>query len=169
MSQEDFRRGKHSAALFYNPKEDVRMAVHGDDFVCLSDDEGLKHIDKLLLSKYTAKDMGTLGVEDSDTKSLLLLNRVFRVGTDDRGQYLDIEPDLRHALLIIVNLDATQRPSSATTPREKLQDKVMLDRRKSQILKKETATRYRSACMRLSYLAQDRLDLAETANIWRSE
>ena len=36
-----FRRGRHSAALFYNPNEDARMAVHGDDFVCLSDD-GLK-------------------------------------------------------------------------------------------------------------------------------
>ena len=37
-----FRRGKHSAALFHNSNEDVRMAVHGDDFVCLSDDGGLK-------------------------------------------------------------------------------------------------------------------------------
>ena len=25
------RRGKHSAALFHNPNQDVRMAVHGDD------------------------------------------------------------------------------------------------------------------------------------------
>ena len=32
-----FRRGKHSAALFHNPNQDVRVAVHGDDFVCLSD------------------------------------------------------------------------------------------------------------------------------------
>ena len=27
-----FRRGKHSAALFHNPIQDVRKAVHGDDF-----------------------------------------------------------------------------------------------------------------------------------------
>ena len=40
-----FRRGKHSAAVFHNANEDVRMAVHEDDFVCLSDDDGLKHID----------------------------------------------------------------------------------------------------------------------------
>ena len=53
-----FRRGKHSAALFHNPNQDVSMAVHGDDFVCLSDDGGLKHIDSILKSKYTAKDMG---------------------------------------------------------------------------------------------------------------
>ena len=89
-----FRRGKHSAALFHNPNEDVRMAVHGDDSVGLSDDDGLKHIDSLLKSKYTAKDMGTLGFEDSDVKSFLLLIRVFRVGVDQTGQYLDIEPDL---------------------------------------------------------------------------
>ena len=29
-----FRRGKHSAALFDNPNQDVRMAVNGFDFVC---------------------------------------------------------------------------------------------------------------------------------------
>ena len=39
----------------------------------------------------------------------------------------------------------------------------MLDGRRSPILKKDETTRYRSACMRLSYLAQDRLDSAETA------
>ena len=54
------RRGKHSAALFHNPNKDVRMAVHGDDSVCLSDDDGLKHIDSLLKSKYTANDMWEL-------------------------------------------------------------------------------------------------------------
>ena len=83
-----FRRGKHSAALFHNPNQDVRMAVHSDDFVCLSDDGGLRHIDSLLTSKYTAEDMGTLGFEDSDVKSLLLLNRVFGVGVHQIGQYL---------------------------------------------------------------------------------
>ena len=39
--------------------------MHGDDIACLSDDDGLKHIDSLLKSKYTTKDMGTLGFEDS--------------------------------------------------------------------------------------------------------
>ena len=53
------RSGNHSAASFHNSNQDVRMAVHGDDFVCLSDDDGLNHIDTLLKSKYAAKDMGT--------------------------------------------------------------------------------------------------------------
>ena len=43
-----FRRGKHSTALFHNPNQDVRMAMHGDKFECLLDDDGSKHIVNLL-------------------------------------------------------------------------------------------------------------------------
>ena len=39
----------------------------------------------------------------------------------------------------------------------------MSDGRRSPILEREDATRYRSACMRLSYFDEDSLDLAETA------
>ena len=62
--------------------------MRGDDFVCVSDDDGLKHIGSLLKSKYTAKNMGTRGFEDSHVKSLVLLNRVFGVGVDQTGQVL---------------------------------------------------------------------------------
>ena len=158
-----FRRGKHSAALFHNPNQDARVAVHGDDFVCLSDDDGLKHIDSLLKSKYTAKDMGTLGFEDSDVISLLLLNHAFRVGVDQTGQYLDIEPDLRHAPLIISESGCNSDTKAVSTPRGKLQDELVPDERRSPILNRDDAIRYGSACMRLSFLAQERLDLAETA------
>ena len=50
-----------------------------------------------------------------------------------------------------------------STPREKLQDKLVLDGRRSLTLKRDETTRCRSASLRLWYLAQDRLDLAETA------
>ena len=122
--------GRQSAALFHNPSQDVRMPVRGDDCVCLSDDDGLKHIDSLLKSKYTAKDMGTLGFEDSDVKSLLLLNRVFRVGVDQTGQYLDIELDLRHAPPIISESGCNTNTKAVSTPREKLQDKLGVRRKR---------------------------------------
>ena len=95
-----FQRGKHSAALFHNPSQDVRMAVHGDDFVCFSNDGGINHIVKLHKSKYKAGDMGTLGFEASDKECLLLWHCVFRVLTDQIGHYSDVEPDLTHAPLI---------------------------------------------------------------------
>ena len=87
--------------------------------LCLSDDDGLKHIDGLLKSKKTAKDMGTLGFEDSDVKSLLLLNRVFSVGVDQTGQFLDIEPDLKHAPLIISESGCNANTKTVSTPRER--------------------------------------------------
>ena len=124
-----FRRGKHSAALFHNPNQDVRKAVHDDDFVCVSDDDELKHIDSLLKSKYTAKDMETLGFDDSDVKSLLWLNRVFRVGVDQTGQYLDIEHDLRPAPLIISESGCNAKTKRVSTPRKKLQDKTGVRRK----------------------------------------
>ena len=76
---------------------------------------------------------------------------------------MDVEPDLRHAPLIINESGCNTNTKAVSTPREKLQDKLVLDGRKSPILKREDTTRYRSVCMRLSYLAQNRLDLAETA------
>ena len=62
------------------------MVMHGDDFVCLVDYEGLTLIGQLVKSKYIAKNMGTPGFEELDEKRLLLLNRVFRVGTYPSGQ-----------------------------------------------------------------------------------
>ena len=107
--------------------------------------------------------MRTLGFGDSDVKSFLLLNRVSRVGTDQTGRRLGIEPDLRHAPLIISESGRNANMKTLNTPREKLQGGLVLDGRRSPILNREDVTRNRTACMRLSYLAQDRLDLAETA------
>ena len=87
---------------------------------------------------------------------------MFRVVTDQTGQYLDIELDLRHAPLITYESGCNTNTKAVITPREKLQDKLVLDGRRSPFLKRDEATRYRSASMRLSYLAQDRVDLAET-------
>ena len=98
--------------------------------------------------------MGTLRFEDSDVKRLLLLGLVFRGGTDQLGQYLDIGSDLRHAPLIINEPGCNANTKTVSTSREKLQDKLVLDVRKSRILNKARATRYRSASVRLSFLAQ---------------
>ena len=80
-----FVRGKHNAALFYSAQMDARMVVHGDDFLCLADDDGLQHVDDKLRSRYTVKDLGTLGPDEKDVRKLNVLNRTFVFGTDVRG------------------------------------------------------------------------------------
>ena len=89
-----FRRGKHSAALFHNINQDARMAVHGDDLVYLSDEDGL---DALLKAQYTAKVMGTFGFEDSVAKRLLA------------AREFDFVPPMRAARYLV------EKPKSALT------------------------------------------------------
>ena len=119
--------GKHSVALFHNSNQDVRMAVHGDD-CCMffRRSRTQSHRLTLLKLKNTAKEVGTIGFQDSDAKRLLLLNRVFRVGTDQTGQFVDIEPNLRHAPLIIKESGCNANTKTVSTPRDKLQDKLVL-------------------------------------------
>ena len=108
--------------------------------------------------------MGTLGFEDSDVKSFLLLNRAcLELELIKLDSIWTLKLDLRHAPLIISESGCNTNTKAVSTPREKLQDKLVLDGRRSPTPKKDEATRYRSDCMRLSYLDQDRLDLAETA------
>ena len=71
---------------------------------------------------------------------------------------MDIDPVLR---LNASGFNANTKTVSSA--REKLQDKLVLHGRRSPILNREDATRYRSVRVRFSYLSQDRLDLAETA------
>ena len=73
--------------------------------------------------------------------------------------------DSTSILNLIRDMGCNAKTKSVTTPQEKLQDKVVMDGMKGQFLKKVDATRHQSACMRLSYLAQDRLDLAVTAKL----
>ena len=93
-----------------------------------------------------------------------LLNRSIRCGHDVRGEYVVIEPDVRHAwnVSLETGFDGGGKVKSVATRREQQSDAAVLAGRRSKQLKLVAATRYRSACMRLDYLAQGRLDLAET-------
>ena len=107
--------------------------------------------------------MASLGFEDSDAKSLLFFEPC--VQSWDKSYWTalgsSIERDLRHAPLTSKESGCNANTKTVSTPREKLQEQV--GDRQSPILEKEHAKRYRSACMRLSSWAQDRLDLVDTA------
>ena len=124
--------------------------AHDDNFVCLPDDDGLKHIDSLLKPQIHSKRHGNTWIRRfRREKPSVVESCVLELGTDQTGQYLDIEPDLRHAPLIISESGCNANTKTVSTPREKLQDKLVLDGRRSPILNGEDATRYRTACMGL--------------------
>ena len=126
-----FRRGKRSAALFHNSNDDVRMAVHSDDFVFVR-----RWWNSITSTHFSNQNTQRKTWEHLDSKIRMRKVFCFWTACSESGQ---------------------------STPREQSQEKLVLDGRKSPILEKEDAKRYRSACLRLSYLVQDRLDLAEPA------
>ena len=155
-----FRRGKHSAAMFHNSNQDVRMAVCSDDFVSFfvrrrGESVTSAHFSE---SKCTAKDMETLRFEDWDAKSLQLMNRVsFELGQikRDSSWTLNLIRDTHHSSS--KTLDATRTPRQVDATRMEEPDS------------EEGATRYRSACVKHSYFARDRSDLAENREAFGPE
>jgi hypothetical protein len=80
LESANIKRGRSNASVFYRESDGTRIVVHGDDFLVLSDSQGLQEIDDLLRSAYELKRLGTLGFEEGDDREIHFLNRLIRVG-----------------------------------------------------------------------------------------
>ena len=153
---------KQTQCSFVPQLQRMRMAVHGDDCVFVRRWWTKTHRQTSEIQVHSER-RGNIGVRRFRRKSLLFLNRVFRFGTDQTGQYLTLNLlwDTHHSSSM--NLDGTRTQNSENTIRETTRQVGVGRMKEFVFFKGEDATRYRSACVRLSYLDQDRLDLAETA------
>eukprot|EP00971_Amphidinium_carterae_P111692 2212040-Amphidinium_carterae.1 len=162
-----FIRGRHNAATFFHEfheELEVRLMVHGDDFVILAGSSGLGHVDKLLRGRYTCKDMGTIGPDLDDEVELLVLNRKVRVGIDGDRKFVEMIADPRHAQILLEEAGLKDaRSKGISTPREKLADAAVLAGQATPLLNAEGKMAYRSSVMRIAYVSHDRADLAESA------
>ena len=115
------------------------------------------------LASIPCESLIDLGLEVTVNVMPRLLNRIVSVGTDSDGRrYVRIEPDIRHAELVLRNLGLEgSKAKPLTTPGFKVDEKELALREKEVPLDSQGATRYRSCVMRLSYLALDRADLGE--------
>ena len=88
-----FTRGLTSPCIFYHPGRNLRVLVHGDDFVSLGAPPDLYQFRQELETRWLMKIRGMLGVE---VQSIDILNRVLTV-TPSGILY---EADPKHAKLI---------------------------------------------------------------------
>ena len=151
-----FVQGKSSASVFYHSGMDVRLLIHGDDFVGVSDEDGLAYLEDTLAEKYAYKASGTLGWGKDDVKVLCVLNRYIRI----EGDLLIYEPDPRHAELMIKGL-GLEIAKGVTTPAVKMTQQQADADAMMEKVDPDLHSSYRSFVMRAAYLAQDRPDLAE--------
>ncbi|CAE7443546.1 unnamed protein product [Symbiodinium sp. CCMP2592] len=61
LKKHGFQTGKAYPCTFYHAGTDVRLLVHGDDFLVLADEDGHRFVDKILSEEYEFKCDGHIG------------------------------------------------------------------------------------------------------------
>ena len=107
--------GVSNPALLHCEKLDASMVVHGDDFITLGDSEALSEVERAMSDHYTIKVRAVLGAGRDDAKEVRILNRYVRWKSDGGRNWIEHEPDPRHAELIVKSLNL-ESAKGVTTP-----------------------------------------------------
>ena len=145
-----FKRGLASPCMFRHQRRNLRLVVHGDDFTLLGSTGDLDWFRTQIETRFEVKFRGRIGPEDSDDKSIKLLNRVIE-WTPEGIRY---EADQRHAEIIIESLGLRDNSKSVNTPGLNGQDE-----NGGYILEGSEASMFRALAARGNYLSQDRSDI----------
>ena len=87
--------------LVHNPSSEVACLVHGDDFLAAGEELALKQFKEQLAKDWKVKHTH-IGEAEHLGKHMRVLNRIVRVHP---RQGITIEPDPRHAEILIKELD----------------------------------------------------------------
>ena len=158
LTEKGFQTGISNAAVFRGNKGEKAL-VHGDDFLILASQKCIDEFEGILRERFKLKKEWQIGFGENEQKSGRVLNRIISLET--RPKKAVIEPDARHAQLIVKEL-GLENAKAVETPAEKLSAERQLADAKAPAVSKTEEKIYRSVTMRASYLAQDCPDLSET-------
>ena len=150
LEEVGFHPGRATAVAFFHPTRDIRIIVHGDDFVVEGQQSDLDWVRDVLAAKYLLKVRGILGPEPCDQKRIVILGRV----VDWRADELWWEADPRHVEKILEACGMISG-NSGVVPGAKLQEEDGDD----QQLAGEDLAKYRSVTATANFIAQDRPDV----------
>lgn len=159
MESMGFEVGLYNPCLYWHPVKKARVVRHGDDFICLATRAVVQWFYEELGKILLVKQRGVLGPEKSlgDVSEITCLNRIIRlVSCDASGQeYIEWEPDLRHVEILVSQMGMKSSSNSLSCPGQKEQPDYT-----SEALHEDRKSVFRSATMRISHLAQDRMDIS---------
>ena len=95
-----FVTGKGCPCMFYHPQRNIRVTVHGDDFIILGQEKDLDWCRQCITSKLDRKVRGRIGLEYCDEKSIKLYIRVIEWSKDG----ISYDADQRHGEIIMMGL-----------------------------------------------------------------
>ena len=148
--------GKANRALFRSAK--LKGLCHGDDFVVKGPANALREFEEFLAEAFDLRPVKKAGFGKDLDKVVCILNRT--VTFDDERKMITLEADRKHLDQVLRDLGLKEAKTVAT-PRVKHSPKEQQEIDESELLTPKETTLYRSACMRLKYMEQDRMDISD--------
>ena len=141
--------GLATACAFFHKEKNIRVVVHGDDFIIEGAECDLRWVEAILRKKFIVKKRAMLGPERTDDKVADILNRF--VEWKDEELWYEAGPRHVEKMLNDTELGECKEsvvPGTKTTEQEDGNEQLDV----------EYAKRYRSVVARGNFLAQDRPD-----------
>ena len=95
--EDEFRCGRAASTIFYHPKTQVRVVVHGDDFTFAGAESELKRIQAKMHEWYDVKVRGVLGSGKRDVHEIEIFGR--SLTWTEEGLEYEASDEHRQALL----------------------------------------------------------------------
>eukprot|EP00435_Cladocopium_sp_Y103_P036481 s3436_g9.t1 len=157
LETHEFTVGQAWPCIFTHKDKDIKLLVHGDDFLVLADEEGHAFVDQVLKKRYEFKCDGHIG-PGQEKQTMSVLNRLIKYHPE--SGLVTHEADPRHTEALIRELHL-ENAKPTKTPGEKKKHSEVMKTLELPPLDEGMQKKYRSLTMRAAFLAQDRPDIAE--------
>jgi len=154
------KRGQHHPCTFSHDEKEISFLHHGDDFVIAAPRKQGQWMKDEIARHFIVKDRGSLGPRFDDKKTMVILHRIIRWCDSGSagGERIEYTADPRHREVLLTQLNMT-KAKSVVTPFEK----IAITPDVLTLLPDGEAAVFRSAVMRLGFLALDRPDVQYSA------
>ena len=144
LVEDGFQRGRAASTIFFHPKTQVRVVVHGDDFTFAGTESELRKIEAKMHEWFDVKVRGILGSGKRDVHEIEMLDRNL-TWTEEGLEGIDKH---RRALLegLGFNEESKAVNSAAMKPEEIGQEED------TDLLEASEAKRFRSLAATLNYM-----------------
>ena len=150
--------GTACPAFFCSHDGALRSLCHGDDFGEVARRKQLQTFGKILQKRFEVKQTGHIGFSASNAKELKILNRAIKIDALNDEMTLEADTKLVEDVLETMKLIGAKGVDS---PRVRQNEEQTIQIESSKNLTSVESTLYRSSVMKLAYVAQDRIDIAE--------
>ena len=158
LKESSMKVGTACPAFFCSCDGDLKGLCHGDDFCVVARQKQLQTFGKALEKRFAVKQTGHIRFGANDKKELKILNRTIKMDVLNEEMTLEAGTKLVENALEIMKLKSAKGVDS---PRVRRTEEQTAQTENSEKLTSAEATLHRSLVMKLAYVAQHRVDIAE--------